>query len=220
MKLEEFSTQKTRQLKSVMGCMQNSFENRGMSMNRRAGLKEQMSKSCIMNLPTLRKQGGNVITSFVVYGAYVFFGLVLLALLYFGFCEARKAYWDHQVELMCEKDGGIQVIEKAILSRSQHKNLFGEQGMLNIPPEGIATTAHAYYVQSHRAQILKERNPSIRRHEYLYIRRVDKKIIAKEIHYGRQGGDFPIGIGHESSFVCPSNEQSQQSLQSVFLIRE
>lgn len=43
------------------------------------------------------KQQGNALLKAIVFipGA-----IILLTLAYFGFCEARKAYWDHQVRLM------------------------------------------------------------------------------------------------------------------------
>ncbi len=124
------------------------------------------------------------------------------------------------MRLMCERDGGITIYEKVNISRIEHANLFDDNGELSIPLEIIAKPTHAYYTQNKSEQQIRERNPKVWKDEYWYVRRSDKKLIAKNVLYVRRGGDFPFGIAHDSSFICPSNQQFRQSLQSLFLIKE
>jgi len=172
-------------------------------------------------IPVFRKQAGSVLLSLLASVAYLFLGLVLVTLAYFGFCEARKAYWDHKVRLMCEKDGGLTIYEKVTISRSRNKNLFSEvNGILNIPYDLIAKPDHAYYAKSEPEKVIRESAPKVWQDEYLHIRKADNKVIARQRYYARRGGDFPIGIAHDSSFSCPTSEQAQKSLQTLFVTEE
>ena len=126
--------------------------------------------------------------------------LVLLLVLAVIFFEARKAYWDHQVKLMCEKDGGVKVYEKIILSKSQLSKLLNEYGQLPTPGKDYAKFSDPFFLESKDMRI-RVTNPRLIRSQYDLYRAEDKKMIASAVTYGRSGGDFPTWA-HDSSFSC------------------
>jgi hypothetical protein len=150
-------------------------------------------------IPLFQKQRGDIWLSLLASIGYLFAGLLLLALGYFIFCEARKAYWDHQVKQMCEKDGGAIVYQKISLSPeefSKMKNAFGD---LTIPSK-TTVKSHSIIVSDTKDTYLKQYNPVVRRSEFSLIRN-DGIVLAKQVIYSRVGGDFP-SPAHESSFSC------------------
>ena len=59
--------------------------------------------------------------------------LILLLILVVGFYEGRKAYWDHKVTEMCEKDGGIKIYERVQLDEAEYNLYINKFGQLSIP---------------------------------------------------------------------------------------
>lgn len=164
-------------------------------------------------IPMFRKQAGNVFLSLLASVAYLFLGLILLALAYFGFCEARKAYWDHQVMQLCEKDGGVRVYEKEKISPELYKQLGGQQGEIPIYSKSSAAIDAPYFAEE-TTVYLHERNPQVRRSETRYKKRKDNKTLATYVYYARVGGDFPT-FAHPSSHGClfPKDGLTKQFIQ-------
>ena len=125
--------------------------------------------------------------------------LIVSALAYFAFCEARKAYWDNQVKQMCEKDGGATVYQKISLSPEEFSRMKNAFGQLSIPNKAIAKPG-SIIVSETKDTYLKKSSPEIRRSEFLLIRS-DGALLAKQVIYSRIGGDFP-SPAHDSSFSC------------------
>lgn len=124
--------------------------------------------------------------------------LIGIALAYFFFCEARKAYWDHQVKLMCEKDGGNTIYEQVIVTAADFQKWGGE--ILGIPHESDQRLDIPFFRRT-KSQILHTSNPEVARLETIIIRRSDGKFLGKSIYHFRRGGDFP-SWAHDSSFGC------------------
>jgi len=141
-------------------------------------------------------------------------GLVLLLLTALGFFEGRKAYWDYRVKEMCEKDGGIFVVEQARLSAEDYRRLGGEGGEIPIPERRSAQTK-AEYVSDTERRVIREGNPYVWRTEATIRDVRNNKTLARYVNYSRSGGDFPT-FAHPSSFSC---DQGQGSIsRKIFFI--
>jgi len=148
-----------------------------------------------------------------VFGWLISIPLVLISLLILVviFFEARKAYWDHRIEEMCEKDGGVIVHEYIELEREEYPNLISSSGNVIIPNKYNAKVGDPYFV-TFSESILRDGTPKIRRTETKIIRRSDSKILSIRVGYSREGGDIPTGILAPSSFSCRSVKNINTSL--------
>ncbi len=124
----------------------------------------------------------------------------ILVVFAFLFCEANKAYWDSQVRGMCEKDGGVTVVEKISLTEEEYERNDGKNGVIQVMPERISKDKHQYAYKSIDT-VINEKNPYVRRSEYITYRKSDEKELGKWVTYSRRGGDLPTGF-HPSSFGC------------------
>ncbi|MEZ5617336.1 MAG: hypothetical protein R3E40_03540 [Rhodocyclaceae bacterium] len=140
--------------------------------------------------------------------------LVLLLLLAVAFFEGRKAYWDYRVQVMCEKDGGVYVVQQIHLSADDYRRLGGELGEIPIPERRSAPTK-AEYVSDTDRRVIREGNPSVWRTEATIRSVANDKTIARYINYSRRGGDFPT-FAHPSSYSCDQGTGSVS--RKIFLI--
>lgn len=135
---------------------------------------------------------------------------ILVLVLGIGGCEARKAYYDWQVQKMCEKDGGVTVFERVTLSNDEYVRLGGSGGQIPLPEERSAPANYPYVSKTTRTTV-KEGSPQITRAEALIARRADGKVLARFVTYTRIGGDF-TSWAHHSYKMCelPRGNVSQQ----------
>jgi hypothetical protein len=144
---------------------------------------------------------------------------IVILVVGFGGCEARKAYYDSQVRKLCERDGGVVVFEPMPISRELFARLGGsELQMIRVPSEKEAPEVP--FFREHSSTDIRAANPHIFRFEMRYYRRSDRKLLAVRRSYSRVGGDFPTGIAHPSSVSCPPLEHALPALKSIFPIRE
>jgi hypothetical protein len=141
---------------------------------------------------------------------YVLGGVLLLVWFGSGFWPfaGKKMYYDAQVRAMCEKDGGITVLETVILPSDR----FDKYGNVDINHEEYVKSTDDYYL-SMKEYTLREHNPKLTILITQIIRNRDKKIIGQAIRYGRAGGDLP-GFWHSSSYGCPPISESTGKLTS------
>ena len=119
-----------------------------------------------------------------------------------GYVPGRQTYWDAKVKEMCEKDGGLKVFEIAEVSREEYERFRVAPGQgYAIRPEQYSGAAPI--VRRTVQTTIRERNPEVWRSEQSAVRRSDGKVLATYVNYARVGGDFPTGIGHHSSYLCP-----------------
>jgi hypothetical protein len=133
-----------------------------------------------------------------------------------AFCEANKAYWDHQVKQWCEKDGGVTVFEKtSITSRYMIDEKYIR--IPSAPPVGRspfkweAKFDDDFYYDI-KDNYLKTGYPSIVKTISVVVRASDKKTLGQAVRYSRRGGDFPTGIIHGSSYTCPDGNSLEESV--------
>lgn len=151
--------------------------------------------------------------------AFLFLIPVLLvgaAVIWLGFCEARKAYWDHHIRRMCEVNGGVKILEPVTITKSQYLLAQKVAGHISIAPKGLLKSDDVVFSVAMEDEI-KRSNPRVIKREESIKRRVDEKLVASIITYSRIGGDFPT-FAHPSYFSCPDAEQVFSESERVFII--
>src|SRR6266850_8143339 len=91
-------------------------------------------------------------------GTLVFYTALLASCA--GYTPGTKAYWDAQIDEMCQKDGGIRVYETVQLTRSEYQTLGGAYGGLPVPDIGADKREYPYYRQFSERKI-REANPEV-----------------------------------------------------------
>ena len=141
-------------------------------------------------------------------------GLLIVVVVFF---IAEQAYWDSQVRKMCEKDGGVKILEKLRISKKESDLLpRAGENKLGVAFKEMAKPNTPAYAELSQTQI-KSGNPSVVREEVVVKRRTDGAIVAKWIMYTRSGGDIP-SYGHPTSFRCPETDKLMDDLQPLFIV--
>lgn len=162
-----------------------------------------------------RQQGVGIIKT-IVLTPFVIIGLVIFLFIY---TEINKAYWDHRVAELCEKDGGAVVFERVILTKEEYELNDGRKGVINVMSEDTSKTTHQYAWKS-ITKIINEKKPYVRRTEYVTYRKSDNEKLGLLITYSRRGGDFPTVISHPSSFSCKDIIGFEQDLNiNIFIFK-
>jgi hypothetical protein len=152
--------------------------------------------------------GQRLVRALAALGCIAAGGLIVADLL--DYMPGRQTYWDHQVRELCEKDGGIVVLEQVRIAK-------GESTAVEI--KARADPASAVYAQTGTATTLREGNPSVWRSEWHVVRRSDQAIVARAIQYSRAGGDFPTA-SEPSWFGCPDSSKMSADMQRLFVVQE
>ena len=162
-----------------------------------------------------RQQGAGII-KIIVLTPFVLIGL---GILFFIYTEFSKAYWDYQVEKLCEKDGGVIVYERVSLLKEERPNLkltFNEK--VRLPHESNLESDSEFFLRS-KSQVIRVSSPKVWRNVQEIIRRKDEKILSKYITYSRRGGDFPTGLFHPSYFSCEKSKEDINLLNTVITVK-
>jgi hypothetical protein len=143
--------------------------------------------------------------------------LVVLLILAVAFYEGRKAYWDYRVREMCEKDGGVKILEKLRISRLDIEHLGRVGGKIGVPVKELAhPNSPAYSILT--ITELRDSNPRVSRGESVIVRRTDQRVVALLVVYTRSGGDFPTGFSEGTSLACPNLKNITSDLQQLFVV--
>ena len=133
---------------------------------------------------------------------------VILIALGIAYCEANKAYWDHRVRELCDKDGGVTVFERMEISKADYPNLeYTSLGALIFPSQTHAKPEDPFFIEFN-SKSLREGFTDVFRFEQSIVRTIDGKRLSKLVSYSRRGGDFPTGIVHPSSFSCGDEDRN------------
>jgi hypothetical protein len=135
-----------------------------------------------------------------------------------GWVPGRQSYWDAKVKEMCEKDGGVQILEVLRISKFGVSLLGKADGMIDVPMESLADPNSPAYAVN-KLQVLREGNPAVWRSEWEITRRSDHAIVARTVSYTRSGGDIP-SPAHESRFTCPDPKKMLADLQRLFVVED
>jgi hypothetical protein len=134
-------------------------------------------------------------------------------------CEARKAYYDLQVENMCEKDGGVTTTQRIQITRELANRLPRSAGYLGTTTKALAGPDEPA-VSAFRITEIREGQPRIVRTEETITRRSDGRLIAQVVRYARVGGDFPLTGSAPSHFECPDPLTIQMKVHKIFDVKE
>jgi hypothetical protein len=115
---------------------------------------------------------------------------------------------------MCEKDGGVSILQKLKISREQAALLSYRGSKLAVPVKELASPNAPVYAVL-RKTTLRDREPVITRTEGTVYRRSDQAVVAKWVGYTRTGGDL-VTIDHPSTYSCPDVGTIQSDMQALF----
>ncbi|MCW5576886.1 MAG: hypothetical protein KIT13_12395 [Burkholderiales bacterium] len=135
-----------------------------------------------------------------------------------GYVPGQQSYWDAQVREMCAKDGGVQILEKVILTKQEATSMPQVDGKISTRSNANSLGRDPVYSEG-KISYLRESNPRVSREEVAVIRRADQKVVARWVEYARIGGDMPTGLAHHSSLRCPDSKQRLEELQHLFVIQ-
>lgn len=139
-----------------------------------------------------------------------------------GYVPGRQPYWDAQVREMCAKDGGVEIFERVRVSKSDIDRRvlpMTIDGRLSVAIRELAHPDSPVYGVERITLLHQEGNLSVSRRELSVIRRIDQVMIAKQVSYGRFGGDLPTGLVHDTSYGCPDSEARAASLAGLFILQ-
>lgn len=129
-------------------------------------------------------------------------GLALCALFISGCKTPSQAHWDAKVKEMCEKDGGVTVIEKVALTQEEYKEYGGISGVIPVPGEDSSVASRYAYLSKNIDTEINSSDPVVKRSEYVIYRKSDNGMLGKMVTYSRVGGDIPTGLSAASYFSC------------------
>jgi len=167
-----------------------------------------------MNIKLSKKCTGLGLIGWIILIPFIFIGLIIL--IFIG-CEINKAYWDHKVKEMCEEDGGIKVYERVPVP----ERYVDKDGLIRIPtlsrdptrkPFGWEAKPDDLFYRIVDYKHIVEGFLSVRRSSIKLIRSTDKKVLGESVSYGRGGGDFPTGLFHGSSYICPEHLNLEEAI--------
>lgn len=117
---------------------------------------------------------------------------------------------DLQMEILCERDGGIKIYERNPLPDSQ----LDRDGNPAFFPTWNESGNGFRFIGSHER--IKTGNPSLSKFIFEVIRESDNKILGRYITYLRIGGAVLPRLGPDPAKRCPAELDSNQLLNMVF----
>ena len=146
--------------------------------------------------------------------ALIALGIVAAGLLIVGdlldYQPGRQAYWDSRIRELCEKDGGITILERIRIAKGES---------IAVETKARAHPSSLVYAQTGNSTTLREGNPSVWRSEWVVVRRSDQAVVARAIQYSRAGGDFPT-VAQATWFACPDSSKMSADMHRLFLVTE
>ena len=143
------------------------------------------------------------------------FQLLLLIVLILSYFLTRYAYVDHQMSLMCAKDGGVQIYEQIEITQAEADSIsvgkYIGGGMVKKQElkEGMPV-----YLSELEQEVVKKTYPQITRYEYTIHRAKDDKLLAREVWYIRKGDAGIISKGD-----CPNSAKNIEQVEKLYSIK-
>ena len=133
----------------------------------------------------------------------------------------NKAYWDHKVDELCAKDGGVIIYEKVVISKKDYPDIkITSTGSIILPHEKDVTISDPFYYTS-KTEYLENGNLEVRRYKQSIVRNSDKRTLSTFISYGRSGGDSVLSSWmHPSAYSCDSRKNDIKEFSSTVTIME
>lgn len=121
-----------------------------------------------------------------------------------GYIPGEKSDWDARVAEMCKKEGGTKVFQTIELSPKEYDSLLNRRGQVDLPHASSANLDQKF-VYTSDTEYLARGAVEVRKYVTRVLRRSDGSILAERISFARVGGDPPLGLGHQTHFLCPPN---------------
>ena len=121
---------------------------------------------------------------------------------------------------MCAKDGGVTIFERVRVSKADvdRRVLPMAGGMLSVAIKELAHPDAPVYGVERITHVHEAGTLRVSRVEFLVMRRANQAVVAKEVSYGRFGGDFPTGLAHDSGYGCPDIKSNAANLAKLFIV--
>lgn len=126
--------------------------------------------------------------------------VVFFLLLWAGF-EARKAYWDHKVIEMCEKEAGIKIFKTVHLDPETYDSMLDDQKRIRLQYDKLAKPGDRFAYSMGQQYIVRGHLQIVKYTERV-IERAEGTVLAEQTSFARQGGDF-LPLDNPTSFQCP-----------------
>lgn len=141
---------------------------------------------------------------------------ISIFLLWFGIAfwkvTGKKLYWDYQINVKCEVDGGNKVYETIELPKEK----FDKWGYVNFyAPIKNENALGPEFVLKRQVTYFRKSNPTLVRVHYEISHSSSQSVIGETVRYSRRGGDFP-GPWMGSSYACPSDSGIKALLKAIF----
>jgi hypothetical protein len=137
-----------------------------------------------------------------------------------GWMPGYRWYWEARVREMCEKDGGVRIFERVLVTPAQVKTLPRVGSHLVVPEEGNAKPDTPVFRRISRTQI-RDDDPPIVRHEETIVRRYDQRIVGVAVSYSWTPVEYPSSfIAHPAKMWCPDLEQIYEGIERVYRLEE
>ena len=148
---------------------------------------------------------------------FAVFSLSLLVVSCTGCSTIRKAYWDHQVKELCEKDAGVTVYEKVGMRKEEYDKFRLLELDKNDPSQKYYTVSKITYLKKDNGL----EGMLVRKYQEEAIRKSDGKVLGEAIAYSRVGGDSVIfSWEHPSVYSCSNLDIRPNLEKSIFFIEE
>ena len=142
------------------------------------------------------------------------FQLLLLIVLFLIYYMTRFVYVDHQMSLMCAKDGGVHIYEQIEITQAEADSIsVGQNIGAGMVRKQDLKEGMPVYNSPFQNEIIKKTYPQITRYEYTIHRTKDDKLLAREVWYIRKGADMI------SSSDCPESAIRTKQEQKLYLIK-
>ena len=146
-----------------------------------------------------------------------------------GYIPGQKAYWNSKIDGMCEKEGGIEIYEKVVITQKDIDDGLiprtwpsGSIG-LGKPNLGFTVKKLAHENAPVYAEwvitYIKQGYLDVYKSVFFVYRMSDNKLVAKQTTFARRGGDFPLGF-HPSSYSCPDKKTLTKDTQELYVIKD
>lgn len=137
-----------------------------------------------------------------------------------GYVPGRQPYWDAQIKEMCQKDGGVTIFERVTVSKADVARGVLPQGggRLSVAIKELAHPDSPVYGVEQITRLHEVGSFRVSKRELLVMRRTDQAVVAKQVSYGRIGGDLPTGLAHDSSYGCPDIKTNAANLAQLFIV--
>lgn len=133
-----------------------------------------------------------------------------------GDVPGRQSYWDGKVKEMCAKDGGVTILERAVLRQDEYNRLPRAGGYVGVSPKELAGGEPLYMVSTEI--VIRVQDPRVTRLERLVKDSTSHRTLARIVAY-RRSASTSLSLAHQYARLCPDESTVLPALQSLYEVR-